>query len=66
MLPELKGGVILNNGKVLEEKKINELTNYIINKFADEKLCMEEAEIILKNTNDAIREHSIVQKTTNV
>lgn len=62
MLPELVNGIRLNNGKILEAKKISELTEYIVNKFADEKLSQEEAQIILKNVKDTVKECAIVQK----
>lgn len=66
MLAEYRQGVMLNNGNVMEAEKISELTDYIINKFADEKLSLEESEIVLKNTKDTLRECSIVQKSTTV
>lgn len=64
VLPELVNGIRLNNGKILEAKKISELTEYIVNKFADEKLSREEARLILENAKDTIEECAIVQKIT--
>lgn len=52
----------LNNGKVLEAEKIDEITKYIIDKFAEEKLSIEEADFILENTKTAIREWTEIQK----
>lgn len=62
MLPELTNGIRLNNGKILEAEKISKLTDYVINKFADENLSFEEARIVIKNVSDCIGECAIVQK----
>lgn len=38
---------LVNNGNILDGKRIGELTEFIINKFSEEKLSYDEAEIIL-------------------
>ncbi len=53
--------ILLNNGNILDGKRIGELTEFIINKFSEEKLSYDEAEIILDQTKSTIGEFSIVQ-----
>lgn len=43
-------------------KKIDELTKFIINKFAEEGLNRDEAVEVLKNTNNVIGEFAIVKR----
>ena len=53
--------ILLNNGNILDGKRIGELTEFIINKFSEGKLSYDEAEIILDQTKSTIGEFSIVQ-----
>lgn len=48
--------------KFLREKKIGELVSEIINKFSEEGLSRDEAEIVLDNTKAVLGEFSMVQK----
>lgn len=50
------------NGEIFDGKKIGELTEFIINKFADEGVSIDEAVIILDKTKDVIGEYCIVQR----
>lgn len=52
----------LNNGKVFKGEKIGELVSEIINKFSEEGLSRDEAEIVLDNTKAVLGEFSMVQK----
>lgn len=62
MIIGFDGSISLNNGKFLSREKICELTNYIIDKFAEENLSFEEANAILEKTKECIRESAVVQK----
>ncbi|WP_371296807.1 hypothetical protein [Ruminococcus sp.] len=46
---------------IFSGKKIDELTKFIINKFAEEGLNRDEAVEVLKNTNNVIGEFAIVK-----
>lgn len=52
----------MNNGTVLTATKAEELVRYIVNKFSEENLTYDEANIILENTKDVLGEFSKVQK----
>ena len=52
----------MNNGTVLKATKTEELVRYIVNKFSEENLTYDEANIVLENTKDVIGEFSKVQK----
>ena len=52
----------MNNGTVLTVTKTEELVRYIVNKFSEENLTYDEANIVLENTKDVIGEFSKVQK----
>lgn len=52
----------MNNGTVLTTTKTEELVRYIVNKFSEENLTYDEANIVLENTKDVIGEFSKVQK----
>lgn len=52
--------VQMSNGSVLKEEKIDKLVGFIINKFAEEKISVDEAKAILKNTEDLVGEFSKV------
>ena len=52
----------MNNGTVLTATKTEELGRYIVNKFSEENLTYDEANIVLENTKDVIGEFSKVQK----
>ena len=54
--------VQLNNGNVFNGEKIGELVSEIINKFSEEGLSRDEAEIVLDNTKGVLGEFSMVQK----
>lgn len=47
---------------IFSGKKIDELTKFIINKFAEERLNRDEAVEVLKNTNNVIGEFAIVKR----
>lgn len=51
----------LNNGKIFDGEKIGELTDFIINKFSEEKLSYVEAGIVLEKVQEAVGEYSIVK-----
>ena len=51
----------LNNGKIFDGEKIGELTDFIINKFSEEKLSYVEAEIVLEKAQEKVGEYSIVK-----
>lgn len=44
----------MNNGTVLTATKTEELVRYIVNKFSEENLTYDEANIILENTKDVL------------
>ncbi len=46
--------VMMENGEILSREKIDKLVIYIINKFADEKLSVCEAKIILDETKERV------------
>ena len=50
----------MNNGSILSKGKIDKLVGFIINKFADEQLSVDEAKVILNNTEHIIVEYSQV------
>lgn len=52
----------LNNRKVIKGEKIGELVKYIVDKFADEGLCRDEAVIVLDHAKDAIGEYNKIIK----
>lgn len=52
----------LNNGKILDGEKIGELTDFIINKFSEEKLSYDEARIVLEKAQEALGECSVVEQ----
>lgn len=51
----------LNNGKIFDGEKIGELTDFIINKFSEEKLSYVEAGIVLEKVQEKVGEYSIVK-----
>lgn len=53
--------VALDNGEILDGKKIGELAEFIINKFSEEKLSYEEARIVLEHTKDVLGEFCVIQ-----
>ena len=50
------------NDSILSGEKIGELTKYIINKFADEKLTRDEAVEVLKSAIEVLGEVSVVNR----
>lgn len=55
--------VILESGTIVSGEKIDKLVEEIINKFADEKLSVSEAKIVLEETKGRIEEFSRVTAT---
>lgn len=55
--------VILESGTVISGEKIGKLVEEIINKFANEKLNVSEAKIVLEETKGRIEEFSKVTVT---
>lgn len=53
-------GDIRMRDSILSGEKICELTKYIINKFADEKLTRDEAVEVLKSAIEVVGEVSVV------
>jgi len=53
--------VQMNNGNVLHGKRIGELTEFVINKFSQEELSYDEAEIILNKVKAVMGEFAIIQ-----
>lgn len=60
MIPTVN--VAMNNGDIFKGEKISELTEFIIDKFADEKLTYAEAKIVLDKTLKVLDEYSIIQR----
>ena len=54
-------GVLMANGEVFNGDRISELTSFIINKFAEKELSVDEAKIVLDHTKDVIGEYSTVK-----
>lgn len=54
--------ILLNSGKTFDGKKIGELTEFIINKFSEEQLSHDEAQIILTQAKETIGEFCTVHK----
>ena len=52
----------MKNGTVLTATKTEELVRYIVNKFSEENLTYDEANIILENTKDVLGEFSKIEK----
>lgn len=52
----------MDNGRVFEGKKIGELTEFILNKFSEEKLTYDEAKIILKQVESIIGEYALIRR----
>lgn len=52
----------LSNGETFSGIVVDELVQYIMNKFAEERLTYEEAEIVLKKSLDLLGVYSTVQK----
>lgn len=48
---------------VLSGEKVDELTKFIINKFAEEKMNRDEAVEVLKNVNNVIGKFAMVKHT---
>lgn len=54
--------VRMNNGEVLDGEKIGKLTKFIIDKFADEELSVDEGKEVLHSVTDLLGEYSIIKK----
>lgn len=52
--------VQMNNGKVFNGEQIKELTEFVINKFSNEKLSYDEAIIVMRGVEDVLGESAIV------
>ena len=57
--------VVLSNGEVFEGKEIRELSNFIINKFAEKSLSVDKAKIVLERTGELLGTYATI-KTTNL
>lgn len=55
--------VQMNNGKIFSGERIGELVREIIDRFSEERLTCDEAEIGLNSTQSVLGEFSMVQKT---
>ena len=53
--------VLMENGSIFSGEKISELVEYIIEKFADEKMSVSESLTVLEKTKDVIAGESIVK-----
>lgn len=53
--------VQLNNGRILDGKKIGELTKIIINKFSEENLSPAEGKEVLSKVKDVLDEYAVIQ-----
>ena len=51
----------MDNGSVISKEKIDKLAGFIIDKFAEEKMSVDEAMVILDNVRDLLGEFSLVQ-----
>ena len=54
--------ILMNNGSILEGKKIGELVKEIINKLSDANLTCDEGKIALDKAKDLIGEYSSINK----
>lgn len=54
--------VQMENGSILDGERIGELVNFIIDKFSEEKMNHDEAQIVLNKTKSIIGEYSKIQK----
>lgn len=52
--------VQMNSGSILSKEKIGKLTEFIINKLAEEKLSVEESKIILEHVKDLVGDRKSV------
>ncbi len=53
--------IFLKDGNVFSSEKINELVEFIIDKFAENKLTVSQGEIVLKRTKELLNEFSVVK-----
>jgi len=56
----IPGGIIMGNGKILENKEIAKIVKFILNKFHEEKLTYDEAWEILHRAEELVGEYSMV------
>ncbi|MDO4647756.1 MAG: hypothetical protein Q4B26_03825 [Eubacteriales bacterium] len=54
--------VLMKSGEIFDGNKISELADYIIDKFAEERLSRDEAIEVLEYTKEITGEYAIVQK----
>lgn len=52
--------ILMSNGELFSEEEISELAMHIINKFAERKLSVDKARIVLDRTRDLVGECSII------
>ena len=57
--------VQMNNGEIFDGKEIEELIEFIINKFSEEKLSYDKAKIVLNRAMDIAGEYSKIQPIIN-
>jgi len=56
------GSVLMPNGEIFSHEEISELTNFIINKFAEKKLSIDKAELVLERTKEVLKGYSTINK----
>lgn len=52
--------VLMANNEIFSGKEINELTSQIINEFAERKLSVDKARIVLDKARELVGEYSII------
>lgn len=55
--------IVMSNGELFSGEEISKLADLIINKFAERKVSVEKAKIVLKKVDDLIGEYSIILPT---
>lgn len=56
------GSIQMSSGEIFEGEKIGELTEFFVNKFADEGLSLEKAKIVLNRVEETICECCVIQR----
>lgn len=54
------GSVLMPNGEIFSHEEISELTNFIINKFAEKRLSMDRAVVVLDRTKEILGSYSTI------
>ena len=55
--------IMLSNGEVFEGKEIRELSSFIIDKFAEKKLSVDKAKIVLERTGELLGTYATIKPT---